>query len=298
MGRLFVLCHSNNTAVVSQVNLLHSQDLVASNILCCLAYFQAHFDFWLRAVHIPGVRNIGADDLSRNRAATFLGRFSQASPSPTQVNQELLRLLCQEPADWTSVSWRERFASFWRQAWQSLPSESTKRVYNAGWKRYIAFAGSIVIPAVPVTTESVTLFAAFLGAEGLAISTIESYLAALRHVHLLANPSCPAPSWHSPHMKVLLRGIRQIQAQQSSARVRLPITPSLMRIIKAQLARSSSSYISLLIWAACCTGVLWVPPVRRIPGARWYSVRCLHPFIAGRFHIQSVILSMADHSHH
>ena len=105
-----------------------------------------------------------------------------------------------------------------------------------------------------MTTESVTLFAAFLGAEGLAISTIESYLAALRHVHLLANPSCPAPSWHSPHMKVLLHGIRRVQAQQSSARVRLPITSSLMRIIKAQLAKSSSSYISLLIWAACCTG--------------------------------------------
>ena len=133
-------------------------------------------------------------------------------------------------------------------------AESTKRVYKAGWKRYIAFSGSTAIPAVPVTTESVTLFAAFLRAEGLAISTIESYLAALRHVHLLANPSCPAPSWHSPHMKVLLRGIRWVQAQQSSARVRLPITSSLMRIIKAQLAKSSSSYISLLIWAACCTG--------------------------------------------
>ena len=56
----FVMRHSDNTAVVSQVNLLHSQDPVASSMLCCLAYFQAHFDFWLRAVHIPGVRNIGA----------------------------------------------------------------------------------------------------------------------------------------------------------------------------------------------------------------------------------------------
>ena len=123
----FVLCHSDNTVVVSQVNSLHSQDPVASNMLRCLAYFQAHFDFRLRAVHIPGVRNIGADDLSHNRAAAFLGRFSQASPSPTQVNQELFRLLCQEPADWTSVSWRERFASFWRQAWPSLPSGSTRQ---------------------------------------------------------------------------------------------------------------------------------------------------------------------------
>ena len=107
---------------------------------------------------------------------------------------------------------------------------------------------------MPITSESVTLFAAFLGAEGLAISTIESYLAALRHVHLLAYPSCPAPSWHSPHMKVLLRGIQRVQAQHSPARVRLPITSSLMRCIKAQLTKSPSSHMSRLIWAACCTG--------------------------------------------
>ena len=133
-------------------------------------------------------------------------------------------------------------------------AESTKRVYRAGWKRYITFAGSVAIPDVPITSESVTLFAAFLGAEGLAISTIESYLAALRHVHLLTNPSCPALSWHSPHMKVLLRGICRVQAHHSPAWVRLPITSSLMRCIKAQLAKSPSSHMSLLIWAACCTG--------------------------------------------
>ena len=48
----FVMCHSDNTTVVSQVNSLHSQDPVAGSMLCCLAYFQAHFDFQLRAVHI------------------------------------------------------------------------------------------------------------------------------------------------------------------------------------------------------------------------------------------------------
>ena len=109
-------------------------------------------------------------------------------------------------------------------------------------------------PGRPVTLESVTLFTAFLGAEGLVIYTIESYSVELRHVHPLANPSCPAPSWHSPHTKVLLRGIRRVQAQHSPAQVRLPITSSLMRCTKAQLAKSPSSHINLLIWAACCTG--------------------------------------------
>ena len=123
MGRLFGDV-SLRQHCVSQINSLLSQDPVASNMLHCLAYFQAHFDFWLRAVHISGIRNIGVDDQSRNRAA-FLGRFSQTSSFPTQVNEELLCLLCQKPADWTSVSWRERSTSFWKQPWQSLPSGST-----------------------------------------------------------------------------------------------------------------------------------------------------------------------------
>ena len=106
-----------------------------------------------------------------------------------------------------------------------------------------------------MTIESATLFAAYLGAEGLSVSTIESYLAALRHIRVLADPGCLAPSLHSPHMKILLRGIRRVHAQQcSSPRIRLPITASIMRRIKTQLAGDPSAYVNRLIWAACCTG--------------------------------------------
>lgn len=55
-------------------------------------------------------------------------------------------------------------------------------------------------------------------------------------------------------MKVLLRGIRRVQAQQAPARVRLPITASLMRRIKAQLSLPPASYLKVLIWAACSIG--------------------------------------------
>ena len=122
---LFIMCHSDNMAVVSQVNSPHSQDPTACDMLRCLAICQAHFDFRLRTCHIAGSSNIGADDLSRNRAQAFLGRFSQASRFPTQVSPDLFLLLCQEPADWTSVTWRQKFNTFWRQAWQNLPGRST-----------------------------------------------------------------------------------------------------------------------------------------------------------------------------
>ena len=55
-------------------------------------------------------------------------------------------------------------------------------------------------------------------------------------------------------MKVLLQGIRRVQAQQAPARVWLPITASLMRRIKAQLSLPPASYLKVLIWAACSIG--------------------------------------------
>ena len=120
----FILCHSDNTAVVAQLNSLHARDPLACNMLRCLAFWQALYDFRLRAVHIAGALNTGADQLSRNNAAAFLGHYSCASPSPSQVRPELIQLLCQEPADWTSLRWRERFTSLWKQACLTPPGAS------------------------------------------------------------------------------------------------------------------------------------------------------------------------------
>ena len=125
-GQLIV-CHSDNMAVVSQVNRLHAHDPRATHMLCCLAFFQALFDCRLHAVHIPGVQNIGADDLSRDRAAAFCHRFTHASPHPTQVPQELVHFLCHCHSDWTPLHLRELFSSFWKQALRNPPGRSTRR---------------------------------------------------------------------------------------------------------------------------------------------------------------------------
>lgn len=120
-----VQLHTDNAAVVTQVNNLYSRDLRACNLLRVLAFFQALFDFRLRAVHIPGVLNAGADDLSRNRALAFLHRHPSASPCPSQVDPDLLLLLCQEEADWNSRHWRERFNGFLTRVLQSQPRRYT-----------------------------------------------------------------------------------------------------------------------------------------------------------------------------
>ena len=58
-------------------------------------------------------------------------------------------------------------------------SDSTRRIYRTGWNRFLSFTRAFSLPATPVTAELAILFTAYLGSEGLSVSTIESYLAAL-----------------------------------------------------------------------------------------------------------------------
>lgn len=95
---------------------------------------------------------------------------------------------------------------------------------------------------------------AYLGQQGLAVATIESYLAALRHFKLLANPSDMSPSLQSPYIKLIMRGIRRANAQKQPSLIRLPITAGILAKIKAALAENPSEYSNVLTWAACCTG--------------------------------------------
>ena len=115
------------------------------------------------------------------------------------------------------------------------------------------------LPASPMTQETVTLFVAYLGAQHLTESTIRSYLAALRHSRLMSDPACLDPSLFSPHLKVLLRGIKQVKTSARTS-VCLPITASIMRRIKSVLQScqlpSFDEYSRVLLWAACCVGYL------------------------------------------
>ena len=92
-AEIYVLCHCDNVAAVCQVNHLFTRDPIAAHLLHCLVLSMALFDFRIRAVHIAGCMNIGADQLSLDRATAFLDRHPTALPLPTQIPQELTDLL-------------------------------------------------------------------------------------------------------------------------------------------------------------------------------------------------------------
>ena len=111
-----VMCKCDNQAVVAVIGSRTSSDKQIMHMLRCLFFLEASFDYHLVASHIPGIDNVLADDLSRNRPASFLQKAHPATAkSPCQIPQHVKDLLFL-PHDWTSEVWRSQFLSILMQA--------------------------------------------------------------------------------------------------------------------------------------------------------------------------------------
>ena len=87
------------------------KDTDLMHMLRCLFIFEASFGFTLTAKHIPGIHNELADDLSRNRTASFLSKVPAASPTASRVHPEIIEMVARQQPDWTSQSWINTFSS-------------------------------------------------------------------------------------------------------------------------------------------------------------------------------------------
>ena len=84
---------------------------------------------------------------------------------------------------------------------------------------------------VPVSQSVLCLYVACLANSGLSCSTIQSYLSALRYLHI----SCGLPEPDVSEMaklKLVVRGIRRLKAKDFDGRRRLPITPSILNKLR------------------------------------------------------------------
>ena len=93
----------------------------------------------------------------------------------------------------------------------------------------------------PVTEVLLCSFAAYLADDGLATQTVKSYLAAIRNAAL--------PGSADPREKSSLPVLKRVLA-----RVRLPITASLLCKIREELDRTVHPERRVL-WAVCCTAI-------------------------------------------
>ena len=104
-----VLFHTDNLAMVQVVQALNAADPLLCSLLRCLYFYSAHYQFTFTAEHIPGVKNVAADALSRNNLPLFRSLFLQV-PRHT-IPHRLVELFLLQMPDWNSGAWMTQFRS-------------------------------------------------------------------------------------------------------------------------------------------------------------------------------------------
>ena len=137
---------------------------------------------------------------------------------------------------------------------QSL-APSTQKTYKSGKTKYINFCTQSDYDPLPVVEDTLCKFAASIADQGLKHTTIKSYLSAIRHnMQIMSGFGDPFVQ-SLPKLEYVLRGIKLDQAKkgQGNVRVRLPMTPSILRKMRVVLERERSNFDNIMLWAACCT---------------------------------------------
>ena len=117
-------------------------------------------------------------------------------------------------------------------------------------RRYLAFCATYSLQAFPLSELILCRFVAFLVHEGVSYGTIRSYLCAVRHRQLLDGG--PDPAFNSLHrLHYVLRGCHR--SLPSSVRpLRLPVTPTVLRLLHHHWSAQAQDYDTVCMWAACC----------------------------------------------
>lgn len=133
---------------------------------------------------------------------------------------------------------------------------STKATYNQGTKHYHSFCCiSGISSPYPLSEQLLCSFASYLGNLHLSPQTIRTYLAAIKFTHISLGYQDPYTQLPSATLKLVQRGIaREYSMSDSSSFTRLPITPHILRGIKALWSQSSFQHDVIMLWAALCTG--------------------------------------------
>ena len=108
-----ILARSDNSAVVAIIRGSMSRNHQAANLMRCLTFLSAVYQFKLLATHVRGIHNILADALSRNNLHLFHSLNPQADERATPIPEAVLNLVLLQEPDWTTRNWTSRWSSSW-----------------------------------------------------------------------------------------------------------------------------------------------------------------------------------------
>ena len=104
----------------------------------------------------------------------------------------------------------------------------------------------------PVSESLLCCFVTALARQGLAPSTIRTYLASVRHAQIVRG--LPEPREHSglPRLRLVQAGVQRARAEQGHSRVRqrLPVTPAHLRLVRSIWNHYAADPDIVMLWAA------------------------------------------------
>ena len=130
-------------------------------------------------------------------------------------------------------------------------AKSTWSSYKTGIKMFqLCCRETNAQVSFPLDHDSIVTFVAWMLNRGLAASTMQTYITSLRQFHSLNN--FMPPTLRSPLVNIVLEGKKHldaIQARTNPKKRRLPMTPTVMKLLKKNLKDSNhKKEEQLLIW--------------------------------------------------
>ena len=215
----------------------------AMHLMRSLFSFLAKYNVMLWVEHIPGEQNEAADALSHNNHLSFLSQVPSTRRAPSQIPPGLLQVLVQKQPDWTSRSWTTLLEILY---------EGTSRLHTESLQvQPESFSGLLQAgnyKAVPASETVLCHFVSYLAEQKLKHRTIKVYLSVV-HFHIPEGAGDPFhPSLDC--LQYMLCEIKRVEAYSRSAgRERLPISPDILRNVKAVWEASGSGSDIVMLWA-------------------------------------------------
>ena len=119
---------------------------------------------------------------------------------------------------------------------------STRKTYLSGQRRYFSFCKKVQLSYLPLTEDKACLFVTYLVDSKLKHATIKGYLSVVRRFLVVAGMGDSlACSW--PCLECALKGVKHAAAVSGvEARVRLPVTPKILKLLRSVWSRNSSGF--------------------------------------------------------
>ena len=128
---------------------------------------------------------------------------------------------------------------------------STRAKYNSHFKAYASFCELVKLPVMPISQQTLILFATFL-CPSHSHKDICAHIAAVKFTAEALGYD-PEPSKHKRLYRVI-RGIKRTQGKKFNRPPRIPITPALLTALGHTLWNSSVNFNDkVMLWAAMLT---------------------------------------------